>query len=124
LNDVLIFFRETERPKENPREFYRSDSRQSQNTEQQVKPVDPADAELEECTDVVCPITLELMHDPVISKKCGHSFEDEAIRRWLRSRDYCPKCHVNLRESDLVKNYSLKNAIEYMRKQIKKEPKQ
>ena len=103
----------------------RGDSRQYQNTEPVIKPVDPADAELEECTDVVCPITLELMNDPVISKKCGHSFEQEAITRWLRTKDYCPKCHVNLQQSDLVKNYSLKNAIEYMRKQIKnKEPKQ
>lgn len=79
----------------------------------------PSDPELEQCNDLVCPITLEVMNDPVISKKCGHSFEESAIVRWLGSRDYCPKCHAQLNRNDLVKNYSLKNAIEYMRKQGK-----
>jgi len=75
------------------------------------------DAKLEGCNDIVCPITLELMKDPVVSKKCGHSFEETAITSWLDSRNYCPKCHVRLQRSDLVRNYSLKNTIQYMRDQ-------
>ena len=63
------------------------------------------------------------MSEPVISKKCGHSFEESAILSWLRSKDFCPKCHERLQRSDLVKNYSLKNAIEYMRKQEKEKEK-
>jgi hypothetical protein len=83
------------------------------------KEADPTDPELEQCNDLVCPITLEVMNEPVISKKCGHSFEESAIVRWLGARDYCPKCHATLTRGDLVKNYSLKHAIDYMRKQAK-----
>lgn len=59
------------------------------------------------------------MKEPVISKKCGHSFEKDAINSWLSTRDYCPKCHARISRVDIVPNYSLKNAIEYMRNQEK-----
>lgn len=97
-----------------------------QNTAAQYEPTgnpdeagDPADSQLEECNDIVCPITLEVMSDPVISKRCGHSFEGHAIVTWCKSKDFCPKCHAPLHRTDLVKNFSLKNAIDYMRKQAK-----
>lgn len=64
------------------------------------------------------------MSEPVISKKCGHSFEESAILSWLRTKDFCPKCHGRLQRSDLVKNYNLKNAIEYMRKLEKQKTKE
>lgn len=59
------------------------------------------------------------MTDPVISKKCGHSFENQAITEWLKKHTTCPKCHCELSQNDLIKNYSLKNTIEYMQKQQK-----
>lgn len=111
-------FSEEETPKpQRPQEQYNQGNYYNQNPNPQ--PADPADAELEECTDLVCPITLELMREPMISKKCGHSFEKDAILSWTATRSFCPKCHTPLQQSDLVKNYSLKNAIEYMRKQAK-----
>ena len=81
---------------------------------------DPAiEAQLEDCNDIVCPITLEIMKEPVLSRRCGHSFEAEAITSWVKSRDYCPQCHAPLQSSDLVKNISLKNTIDYMRSSAK-----
>lgn len=57
------------------------------------------------------------MQRPVVSKKCGHSFEQTAIVQWLDSKNYCPKCHVPLTKDDLIENYSLKNTIEFMKTQ-------
>jgi len=115
------FFSEEEKSKSTPSENVDQRGYYNQNPQANSKPqpVDPVDAELEECNDLVCPITLELMREPMISKKCGHSFEQDAIVSWTRTRNFCPKCHAPLQDSDLVKNYSLKNAIEYMRKQAK-----
>ena len=55
----------------------------------------------------ICPITLEMMRDPVISK-CGHMFDKEAIYKWLKG-EYdpskrnisraCPVCHTVLDET-------------------------
>jgi hypothetical protein len=60
---------------------------------------------------------IEIMEDPVISKKCGHSFEAGAITDWIKKHDFCPKCHAPLTGQDIIKNYSLKNTIEYMKQQ-------
>jgi len=85
------------------------------NNQNQTAPT--TNPQLEACEDLICPITLEVMQVPLVSKKCGHSFEQKAINEWLDSRDYCPKCHVPLGKDDLIINYSLKNAIEYMKNQ-------
>ena len=53
----------------------------------------------------------------MISKACGHSFEEKAIVEWLTSRDKCPKCNAPITKYDLVENYSLKNTIAYMKSQ-------
>lgn len=57
------------------------------------------------------------MEKPMISKVCGHSFEQKAIVEWLSNRDKCPKCNAPLNKFDLVENYSLKNTISYMKAQ-------
>lgn len=68
------------------------------------------------------------MEEPVVSNKCGHSFESSAISDWVKKHDFCPKCHVPLTPKDLTKNYNLKNTIEYMKQQqnaiLNKEAKQ
>ncbi len=61
--------------------------------------------------------SLELMTDPVISKKCGHTFDSKSIEGWLSKHSACPCCHTPMTKDDLVTNYSLKNAIEYLKKQ-------
>jgi hypothetical protein len=59
----------------------------------------------------ICPITRELMMDPVIDKE-GHSFEKIAINRWLRRKLICPIGGHRLTAEDLVDNRALKGAIE------------
>ncbi|KAI9142715.1 hypothetical protein BKA69DRAFT_240339 [Paraphysoderma sedebokerense] len=68
----------------------------------------------------VCPITLEIMKDPVISK-CGHMFDREAIMKWMKgeydpskttfSRN-CPVCHSPIDDSSLSPCFPIKTAIE------------
>jgi hypothetical protein len=64
-----------------------------------------------------CPITTERMSDPVIATD-GHSYEREAIERWIATRKLLgvlatsPKTGLVLKSELLVPNHALRNAIE------------
>jgi hypothetical protein len=67
----------------------------------------------------ICPITQELMRDPVITPK-GISFERRAIVNWLSRNNLCPITKSNLKEDDLITNYALKSTIqEYVKRMDK-----
>ena len=61
--------------------------------------------------EFLCPITLTLMHDPVIGPD-GHSYERSAIVQWLRTNPHSPLTRQPMTASSLQTNYSLKTAIE------------
>merc|ERR1712157_192114 len=65
----------------------------------------------------ICPITQELMTDPVIVSS-GHTFERTAIIEWLEDgNDINPLTGEQLENVDIKPNYALKDAIkEYRRK--------
>ena len=58
-----------------------------------------------------CPITLELMTDPVITP-AGHTYERAAIERVINSGNPCPQTRNPLALTDLVPNRGLKDAID------------
>eukprot|EP00003_Mantamonas_plastica_P020212 TRINITY_DN3267_c0_g1_i1.p1 TRINITY_DN3267_c0_g1~~TRINITY_DN3267_c0_g1_i1.p1 ORF type:complete len:410 (-),score=156.31 TRINITY_DN3267_c0_g1_i1:193-1377(-) len=58
------------------------------------------------------------MDDPVITKY-GHSFEKSSILKWLKENQSCPMTQKPLTEGDLIPNFSLRDAIEEFRKEIK-----
>ncbi|KAG8369277.1 hypothetical protein BUALT_Bualt15G0134700 [Buddleja alternifolia] len=61
--------------------------------------------------DFLCPITLELMMDPVIVAT-GQTYERESIQKWLDSgHRTCPKTGQSLTHLCLASNYALKNLI-------------
>lgn len=61
---------------------------------------------------LLCPITSELMKDPVITTT-GISYERAAIVQWLKSgRSTCPVTRGQIRVSDLFPNRALKEAVE------------
>ena len=62
---------------------------------------------------LVCPITCEVMKDPVITK-IGISFEREAILQWIRrGNSTCPVTRKPIgEENDIYPNRALKEAIE------------
>jgi len=58
-----------------------------------------------------CPITGELMRDPVMTCD-GFSYEKEAIAIWLRRNDNSPMTGRRLVHKELVPNHALRGAIE------------
>ena len=60
--------------------------------------------------DYVCPITAEIMTDPV-STADGFSYERTAITEWLRTKDTSPFTGATLESKLLFPNYSLRNVI-------------
>ncbi|KAJ7535059.1 hypothetical protein O6H91_12G016900 [Diphasiastrum complanatum] len=58
-----------------------------------------------------CPISLELMRDPVIIAT-GQTYDRISIQRWIDSgHSTCPKSGLNLSHLNLVRNYALKSLI-------------
>ncbi|XP_008811691.2 U-box domain-containing protein 1-like [Phoenix dactylifera] len=59
-----------------------------------------------------CPITLDLMRDPVIVSS-GHTYDRSSIARWLNSGHHtCPKSGKKLVHMALIPNYALKSLID------------
>ena len=71
--------------------------------------------------EFLCPITREIMIDPVYLKtnplKPGHgsgdfhTFERDALTKWLESNDNCPLCRVSLRDTTMTINQTLIDKI-------------
>jgi hypothetical protein len=60
--------------------------------------------------DFLCPITHEVMFDPVVTSS-GHSYERGAIALWLRESNIDPKTGVRLTSKLLFPNHVLRSAI-------------
>lgn len=73
------------------------------------------DEALGRCPDAfLCPITFEMMNDPVICAD-GHSYEREAITEWLQQSRSSPKTNLELPNRRLIPNVALRAAIEGFR---------
>ena len=60
--------------------------------------------------DFICPITAEIMTDPV-STLDGFTYERTAITEWLLTKDTSPLTGATLESKTLVPNLSLRNMI-------------
>jgi hypothetical protein len=58
-----------------------------------------------------CPLTTEIMRDPV-SCADGHTYERADIETWLQDHDTSPSTGKELPNTNLVPNFALRNAIE------------
>ena len=65
---------------------------------------------LEVPDDYICPITAEIMTDPV-STADGFTYERTAISEWLRTNDTSPSTGATLESKTLVPNLSLRSII-------------
>lgn len=68
-----------------------------------------AAGEMEEM--LCCPITLEIMKDPVVAGD-GHTYERKAIVEWIRSHGNSPMTQQPLSALALVPNLNLKHQID------------
>lgn len=59
----------------------------------------------------ICPISLEMMQDPVICSD-GNTYERREITRWLQTHDTSPKTNIELTNKILITNYAIKSGIE------------
>ncbi|KAH8072496.1 pyrophosphatase [Aureococcus anophagefferens] len=62
-----------------------------------------------------CPLTFELMVDPVVDPTSGTTYEKAAIVEWLTKNATSPVSGAALRPSQLVPNLALRNAIDEWR---------
>ena len=61
--------------------------------------------------DALCPISLELMEDPVMCAD-GHSYERAAITKWLKKNQKSPMTGKKLTNKKLTPNITLRKMIE------------
>ena len=82
----------------------------------QTEPARATTARLATPNDFLCPITYQLMTDPVIAAD-GHTYEREAIQHWMRQnpgrRALSPKTQIPLAHQNLQPNIALRGAIEH-----------
>jgi len=60
--------------------------------------------------DLICPITQELMNDPVIAAD-GHTYERVAIERWLKTNTTSPKSGDELEMTAIFPNHLVRRMI-------------
>jgi len=68
-----------------------------------------------------CPLSHELMNDPVQCKQ-GHTFDRDPIVTWLsHQKRECPLCREPLSPEDLVPNRALKDCIDSFKAKVVEE---
>ena len=76
------------------------------------KPVEEKQAVPQAPASFYCPVSMELMADPVIVAT-GHTYDRRCIETWLaQGNRTCPVTGMRLRHLELVSNHALRNAIE------------
>ncbi|XP_073007750.1 U-box domain-containing protein 21-like [Typha latifolia] len=77
-----------------------------------LKRIHAGGAELSVPTHFRCPISLDLMRDPVIAST-GITYDRQSIESWLdRGNGTCPVTGVPIRNEDLIPNHSLRRMIQ------------
>ena len=69
-------------------------------------------------TAMCCPITCEVMSDPVMAAD-GHTYEKTAIEAWLAAHDTSPITNLVLDHKALVPNHALRQSIEQLERRGK-----
>mmetsp|Transcript_9418 Transcript_9418/g.14862 ORF Transcript_9418/g.14862 Transcript_9418/m.14862 type:complete len:134 (+) Transcript_9418:163-564(+) len=59
-----------------------------------------------------CPITQDVMTDPVMVAESGHTYERAAITQWLESHKTDPKTNMALSTKTLIPNHGLRATIQ------------
>ncbi|CAN0126679.1 unnamed protein product [Ascophyllum nodosum] len=80
-------------------------------------PVDNRDNPEDEVPQVfACPLTLEVMIDPVVCED-GHSYERGALEAWFSNHRTSPMSNTPLKSTRVVPNHALRNSIEEWRRE-------
>lgn len=69
---------------------------------------------------LTCPLTLEVMDDPVIAFD-GFTYERKAIENWLERNMTSPMTNIPIQSKTLIPNFAIKSQIISYRERIEKE---
>uniref|UniRef100_A0A6B2KZ06 RING-type E3 ubiquitin transferase n=1 Tax=Arcella intermedia TaxID=1963864 RepID=A0A6B2KZ06_9EUKA len=109
LSSASPFFLALFKDYENNKDLY-----QPQDTEPETKEVVEESTEKvsEDIPDeFICPITQEVMKDPVIAED-GHTYERANLMRWLQNNDTSPMTRGKINKDIIIPNRALKGQIE------------
>eukprot|EP00005_Dracoamoeba_jomungandri_P002437 CAMPEP_0174253550 /NCGR_PEP_ID=MMETSP0439-20130205/2918_1 /TAXON_ID=0 /ORGANISM="Stereomyxa ramosa, Strain Chinc5" /LENGTH=248 /DNA_ID=CAMNT_0015334633 /DNA_START=75 /DNA_END=821 /DNA_ORIENTATION=- len=70
---------------------------------------------------LVCPISLELMTDPVLAED-GHTYDRASIEQWFTTHNTSPLTNLKLTSKVLIPNMLVRNLIELRQKETQKTP--
>ena len=87
---------------------------QAKNAQEALLAAAPAVIAVEPPDGLVCPITSELLVDPVLCAD-GHSYERTSIEAWLADHDTSPLTGARLQYKLLVPNHALRKVAEEWR---------
>lgn len=81
-------------------------------TSERVSPVaEDIEADASECCpEILCPLTLKIMVDPVITRG-GYTYERHMIERWFRTKRTDPMTNIVLTDKVVIPNIALKQRI-------------
>jgi len=71
--------------------------------------------------DCCCPITQDVMKDPVIAAD-GHTYERTAIEHWFQEHQTSPMTNTTLPNKKLIPNWAVRKIIHGFTTRMKKEP--
>ena len=102
INNIIAFF---DRTAEMSKEEDNLSSFDETETETESEDLDPP-------SEFICGLTMEIMHDPLMSRY-GHNYERAAIVEWLtRGNDTCPMTRRPMKLCDLISNHHLRTRID------------
>ena len=67
-----------------------------------------------EASGLCCPITKDLMSDPVVLISDGYTYERAAITKWLERNETSPTTKAPLQHKDMVPNLTMRSAIQLL----------
>lgn len=67
-----------------------------------------------EASGLCCPITKDLMSDPVVLISDGYTYERAAITKWLEQNETSPITEAALQHKDMVPNLTMRSAIQLL----------
>lgn len=67
-----------------------------------------------EASGLCCPITKDLMSDPVVLISDGYTYERAAITKWLEQNEISPMTEAPLQHKDMVPNLTMRSAIQLL----------
>jgi hypothetical protein len=70
-----------------------------------------AEYDMEIPHDFLCPVTLDLMTDPVVLTGDGHTYSRAGIQQWLLHKHTSPKTNEVLGETRVIPNHHLRSTI-------------